>query len=235
MKDIKLSTPLPVVVMLGLLTLVSAAIGYAQVGGGFDLSWNTVDGGGGRSSAGGYELTGDIGQPDSTILTYSNVYTLYGGFYWAGPEPTPCPACPSPTPTLSPTACTVQFTDVQPTDYFYDAVRYLYCHGAVSGYSDGTFRPYNNTTRGQLSKIVTNGDGWTIDISNGPHFSDVPTTDPFYDYIETAYHRNIISGYNCGTNCLEFRPGNNATRGQISKIVYGAITSSSGLRPTTGL
>ena len=46
-------------------------------------------------------------------------------------------------------------------------------------------------------------------------------SDTFYGYIETAYNRGIISGYADGT----FRPGNNATRGQISKIVYNAITA----------
>ena len=47
---------------------------------------------------------------------------------------------------------------------------------------------------------------------------------PFYAHIETAYLHNIISGYSCGPSCLEFRPVNNATRGQICKIVYLAIT-----------
>jgi hypothetical protein len=94
-------------------------------------------------------------------------------------------------------------------------VLYLYCHGAISGYSDGTFRPYNNTTRGQLSKIVVLAEGWAIDTTGGPHFSDVPTSNPFYTFIETAFNHAIISGYSDGT----FRPGNNVTRGQLSKIV----------------
>ena len=46
-------------------------------------------------------------------------------------------------------------------------------------------------------------------------------TDTFYSYIETAYNHGIISGYADGT----FRPGNNATRGQISKIVYNSVTT----------
>src|SRR3954453_21475321 len=102
MKRIPLAKHLVLFGALGLLALVSAAIGYAQVGGSFDLSWNTLDGGGGRSTTADYELTGDAGQADSTILTYSTVYTLYGGFYWAGPEATPCPTCPTSPPTPSP-------------------------------------------------------------------------------------------------------------------------------------
>ena len=74
-------------------------------------------------------------------------------------------------------------------------------------------------TRGQLSKIVVTAAGWPLDTAGGPHFSDVPTTNPFYSFVETAYHHAIISGYSDGT----FRPGNDATRGQIAKIVYTAI------------
>ena len=66
-----------------------------------------------------------------------------------------------------------------------------------------------------------NAQGWTIDTSGGPHFTDVPASQTFYTYIETAYHHAIISGYADGT----FRPGNNATRGQIAKIVYNAINA----------
>ena len=49
------------------------------------------------------------------------------------------------------------------------------------------------------------------------------TGDPFFQFVETAYCHGIISGYACGPSCLEFRPGNNATRGQIGKIVYQAL------------
>jgi hypothetical protein len=121
------------------------------------------------------------------------------------------PITPIPTATL----CTLSFSDVHPGDYFYEAVIYLACHGAISGYSDGTFRPYNNTTRAQLCKIIVLAEGWPIDTSGGPHFSDVPPANPFYDYIETAYNHEIISGYSDGT----FRWGNNVTRAQLSKIV----------------
>jgi len=113
---------------------------------------------------------------------------------------------------------------VLPTDYFYEPVRYLYCRGVISSYGDGTFKPFNNTTRGQLAKIVVLAEGWSFYAPPAPRFRDVPTGDPFYAYVETAYSHAIISGYDCGAGCLEFRPGNNATRGQISKIVYLAVT-----------
>ena len=127
---------------------------------------------------------------------------------------------PSLTPTMTITPCSISFSDVHLTDYFYESVNYLYCHGAITGYADGTFRPYNNTTRGQLSKIVVLAEGWPISTPTGtPTFRDVPANSVFYPYVETAYSHSIISGYSCGTGCLEFRPGNNVTRGQLTKVV----------------
>ena len=111
--------------------------------------------------------------------------------------------------------CGVTFTDVHSTDYFYTAAWYLACHGAISGYANGTFRPYNDTTRGQLSKIIVLAVGWAIDTTGAPHFSDVLASNTFYGYVETAFNHQIISGYSDGT----FRWGNNVTRGQLSKIV----------------
>lgn len=62
-------------------------------------------------------------------------------------------------------------------------------------------------------------------------FEDVPLGHPFHDYIGRLASRGIMSGYPCGgqgepceeNNLPYFRPGNNATRGQTSKIVAGAF------------
>jgi hypothetical protein len=141
----------------------------------------------------------------------------------AGPSATPTARrTPSPVPTHTATAAPVHFADVQPTDYFYVPVQYLASRGVISGYADGTFRPYNNTTRGQLAKIVVLAEGWALDTTGGPHFRDVPPGSAFYSVVETAYNRGIISGYGCGTGCREFRPGANVTRAQLCKILVGA-------------
>jgi uncharacterized protein YkwD len=87
--------------------------------------------------------------------------------------------------------------------------------GAIIGYGDGSFRPGNLTTRGQLSKIVVLAQDMPVNTAGGPHFTDLPTNDPFYPYVETAYLRGIISGYGDGT----FRPNAFVTRGQIAKII----------------
>ena len=117
---------------------------------------------------------------------------------------------------------------MSPDSTFYPYVRCLACAGILGGYSDGTFRPGNNVTRAQLSKIVANSAGFS-DPHDTQTFEDVPTGNTFYIYIERMSSRGIIGGYSCGSvpeepcvapdNRPYFRPNNNATRGQISKIV----------------
>jgi hypothetical protein len=71
--------PVAVVVLLG---AVATAV-LAQTGGDYDLSWSTVDGGGGSSSGGEYVLDGTIGQPDAGAMTGAG-YSLQGGFWRSG-------------------------------------------------------------------------------------------------------------------------------------------------------
>jgi uncharacterized protein YkwD len=113
------------------------------------------------------------------------------------------------------TSCPVNFADVGSSDYFYDAVGHMYCSGVIGGYGDSTFRPYNPTTRGQFSKMVVLAEAFPINTSGGPHFGDVPVGSAFYDYVETAYNRHIISGYADGT----FRPNAGIGRGQLAKML----------------
>ena len=134
-----------------------------------------------------------------------------------------------PTSTSTPPApCAIQFSDVHQNNTFYSNIRCLACRGIISGYSDGTFRPNNEVTRGQLSKIVANAAGFNEPVSNQT-FEDVLPNNSFYDFIGRMAARNIIGGYLCGgpgEPCLSgkpyFRPNANATRGQISKIVSNA-------------
>jgi hypothetical protein len=71
---------------LALVLLVAAILGVsaalAQTGGGYDLTWSTIDGGGG-SAGSGYQLTGTLGQPDAGARLNGGVYSLSGGF-WGG-------------------------------------------------------------------------------------------------------------------------------------------------------
>jgi hypothetical protein len=67
--------------------LCVAGSALAQSGGPYDLSWNTVDGGGYTFSVGGsYTLGGTIGQAD-TRLMLGGGYSLAGGFWGKGLVP----------------------------------------------------------------------------------------------------------------------------------------------------
>lgn len=69
--------------VLALLVLVSTAGStQAQSGGGYDLSWSTVNGGGGESAGGGFRLAGTVGQPDAAVISDGG-YRIQGGF-WGG-------------------------------------------------------------------------------------------------------------------------------------------------------
>ena len=59
------------------LLLTTALSGFTQS---YDLSWFTIDGGGGTSTGGNYSLTGTIGQPDAGTLSGGS-YTIAGGFW----------------------------------------------------------------------------------------------------------------------------------------------------------
>lgn len=68
-----------------LASLLLATVALAQSGGGYDLSWSTVDGGGYTwSEGGGYSLGGTAGQPDAGVIS-GGAYTLSGGFWVGGP------------------------------------------------------------------------------------------------------------------------------------------------------
>jgi hypothetical protein len=139
---------------------------------------------------------------------------------------------PTSTRTATPTAtaCTITFADVDVNNPFYGFVRCLACRQVVSGYADGTFRWANNVTRGQLSKIIASAANLQDPIpANRQTFEDVPggvNPHPFWLWIEQLALHQAISGYTCGGagepcgvgNRPYFRPGGNATRGQISKI-----------------
>jgi hypothetical protein len=72
------------------LLFILPAFVYAQSGGSYDLSWSTLDGGGGTSRSGSYTLSSTIGQLDAGSMGGGN-YTLSGGFWGkegpGGPSP----------------------------------------------------------------------------------------------------------------------------------------------------
>ena len=87
------------------------------------------------------------------------------------------------------------------------------------------FRPNNNVTRGQMSKIVSNARGYT-DTPQGQQFEDIPPGSTWYAYVYRLVVHNVIQGFPCGGagepcgpgNLPYYRPNANSTRGQIAKV-----------------
>lgn len=70
------------------LLLISGGLASAQVGGGFDLAWWTVDGGGVTGVSGGdYVLLSTSGQPDAAPPVSGGNYTIESGFWPSGFSP----------------------------------------------------------------------------------------------------------------------------------------------------
>jgi hypothetical protein len=139
----------------------------------------------------------------------------------------------SATATATATVCTVSFNDVPPNSTFYTWIRCLACRGIVGGYPCGGpgepcpgnyYRPNNNVTRGQVSKIISESAQFSDPVpSTQQTFEDVPVGSTFSLWIERLATRGIIQGYPCGgpfepcvgpDNRPYFRPNNNVTRGQ---------------------
>jgi hypothetical protein len=85
--NIRKSQLLVIAVITGMLLVqsITTRLPYraqAKSGSGYELSWWTADGGGGRLNGGGLVVQGTVGQPDASVLTGSG-YRLMGGF-WSG-------------------------------------------------------------------------------------------------------------------------------------------------------
>jgi hypothetical protein len=78
---------------LALLGLLLGIIGArAQSGGKYDLSWSTIDAGGGTSSGGQFSVSGTVGQPDAGTLS-GGKFKIDGGF-WSGVSVMQMPGAP---------------------------------------------------------------------------------------------------------------------------------------------
>jgi hypothetical protein len=78
-------------VLITLTSLVgSSSALFAQS---FQINWHTVDGGGGTSTGGAYQLSGTIGQPDAGRMN-GGTFTLLGGF-WSGTDVIQMPGAPA--------------------------------------------------------------------------------------------------------------------------------------------
>ena len=109
------------------------------------------------------------------------------------------------------------FTDVKSGQWYYTAVNALAQKDIVGGYGDGTFQPNAPITRVEFLKILCVCMGTTS--GGSVTFNDVSSSHWGYRYICTAVANGWASGYGDGT----FRPDNNMTRAEATKMVNVAL------------
>jgi hypothetical protein len=97
-------------------------------------------------------------------------------------------------------------------------ISYLIQQGMISGYSDGTFRPNDPITRGQVAGMMVQA--LKLDLKNrpNPEFKDVSEKSYYYSAIAAVADEGIIRGSNG-----EFRPGDHVTRAQMAAILRRAF------------
>ncbi|SIS38397.1 C40 family peptidase [Salimicrobium flavidum] len=99
-------------------------------------------------------------------------------------------------------------------DAFY-AIEIMTQRDIVSGHTDGTFRPEEGITRGQVAAILNRH----FDFNNvGEGFSDIGQT-RFQEDIKAIQAAGVVGGFKDGT----FRPQENLTKSQMALIVQRAF------------
>ncbi|CEN24965.1 N-acetylmuramoyl-L-alanine amidase [Paraclostridium sordellii] len=109
------------------------------------------------------------------------------------------------------------FSDVNPSDWYYNDICIGVNAGYINGYEDNTFKPDKQITREEASKIIATalnlkGDG-NLNFKDSSEISNWAKP-----YVDALSDNNIINGYEDNT----FRPHNNMTRAENVTILSRA-------------
>ncbi|MFR6448873.1 MAG: SHIRT domain-containing protein, partial [Peptoniphilus grossensis] len=104
------------------------------------------------------------------------------------------------------------YSDVFESDWYYPAVGFMTENNIIKGYEDGTFRPNAPITRAEFATIASKFD----EIIGGDvkGFYDVPASHWALKYINSAYERGWVTGYEDGS----FRPDRFITRAEVVTV-----------------
>lgn len=101
--------------------------------------------------------------------------------------------------------------------------------GMSEGYPDGTWKPYDQMSRGQFVKMAV--EAWDIPLlsPDAPSYADVPRDNAFYPYIEAAAAANLVTGTGGGY----FDPFGTLTREQAAAVIARWIARTDGYTLST--
>ena len=107
------------------------------------------------------------------------------------------------------------FTDVKESNWFHDAVRYVYDNGLMDGVGDGQFAPNATTNRAMVVTILYRLAG-EPDVSGDVGFTDVESGLWYSNAVLWAAQKGIVNGI----SDTEFSPAGDLTREQLATILY---------------
>lgn len=113
-----------------------------------------------------------------------------------------------------PLAGVLPFDDTAEGDWYYDAVKYVYENGLMSGTSDNAFSPHSSTSRAMIVTILYRMEGEPEAAASA--FSDVSPDAYYAAAVAWAAENGIVSGY----SETQFGPNDNITREQLAVILY---------------
>ena len=103
--------------------------------------------------------------------------------------------------------------DVNPNDWYYDAIKYTYQNEIISGATSTEFRPSAKITRGMMVTILWRMEG-SPKVTGVEDFADVKGQ-YYYDAVRWAAKNGVVNGYGDG----RFGPNANITREQLATIL----------------
>jgi hypothetical protein len=109
----------------------------------------------------------------------------------------PVPVSPptATSPTASPTAQPIQFTDVPSGFWALPFISEMSARGIVSGFEDGTFRPDQPITRAEFAAMLREAFEQEPDERSAPAFDDVPADFWASSAIQKSYQIGYLEGY----------------------------------------
>ena len=117
----------------------------------------------------------------------------------------------------NPVTSTIDFNDVTPDHWAYEAINQLREKQIISGYEDNTFKPKATIRRDHVAVLLSKSILLEKTIE-APNFLDVPTSYVYYNEIKKVQEAGIFSGDNG-----EFEPQTNLTRAQMAKVIVLAF------------
>ncbi|SDW66077.1 S-layer homology domain-containing protein [Paenibacillus sp. PDC88] len=93
------------------------------------------------------------------------------------------------------------------------------------GTNEGNFEPLRNMTRAEFAKAVVTALQLDMAQTMAPSFSDIQTTDWYYDYVETAASYGLIQGSKDKSGALTFKPNAPITRAELAAILSRHLTT----------